>query len=59
MADKNGQVGEPSPEKYRIESLPGFDAVPRDMQDALENRSAMRAVRDIAAAKSGQRDNSV
>ena len=36
MAEKNGQVGEPSPEKFRIESLPGFDAVPRDMQDALE-----------------------
>jgi Protein of unknown function (DUF2971) len=36
MADKNGGVGEPSQKTYRIQSLPGFDAVPRDMQDALE-----------------------
>src|SRR5215469_18538951 len=36
MSEKNEEPGKPSPERFRIESLPGFDAVPRDMQDALE-----------------------
>jgi hypothetical protein len=36
MGDENERVDEHSSEKYRIESLPGFDLVPRDMQEALE-----------------------
>ena len=36
MADENGRADEHSSEKYRIDSLPGFDLVPRDMRDALE-----------------------
>lgn len=56
MADRNGQVGEPSPERYRIESLPGFDAVPRDMQDALEefNDEAAEIVHSFLATLESQ-----
>jgi hypothetical protein len=42
MSEKTEQAGKPSPENYRMESLPGFDAVPRDMQDALERFKTMR-----------------
>ena len=52
MADKNGEVGEPSQKTYRIQSLPGFDAVPQDMQDALErfNEDATEIVHSFLAA---------
>ena len=36
MTDKNGRIDEPSTEPYNLEPLPGFDRVPRDMQDALK-----------------------
>jgi hypothetical protein len=56
MSEKNKQSGEPSPEKYRIESLPGFDAVPRDMQDALErfNDDAQEIVHSFLATLESQ-----
>jgi hypothetical protein len=56
MADKNRQVKEPSSEKYRMKSLPGFDAVPRDMQDALEkfNDDAAEIVRSFLATLESQ-----
>lgn len=56
MADKNGHVGEPSSKTYRIQSLPGFDAVPRDMQDALErfNEDAAEIVQSFLATLESQ-----
>lgn len=36
MTDKDGREDQPFAEKYNLERLPGFDLVPRDMQDALE-----------------------
>ena len=40
MTDKDGQVNQPFTEKYRLRRLPGFDQVPRDMQDELEKFNA-------------------
>lgn len=56
MSEKNKQAGKPSPEKYRIESLPGFDAVPGDMQDALErfNDDAQEIVHSFLATVESQ-----
>ena len=36
MADKHGRLDQPFSEKDSSERLPGFDLVPRDMQEALE-----------------------
>lgn len=36
MSPRDGQDDQPLAEKYNLERLPGFDAVPPDMQDALE-----------------------
>jgi hypothetical protein len=51
MSEKNEGAGKLSPERYRMESLPGFDAVPRDMQDALErfNDDAQEIVHSFLA----------
>lgn len=56
MADKNGEVGEPTQKTYRMQSLPGFDAVPRDMQEALErfNEEAAEIVQSCLAALESQ-----
>lgn len=51
MSEKNEEAGKPSPERFRMESLQGFDAVPRDMQDALErfNDDAQEIVHSFLA----------
>ena len=51
MSEKNKDEGKPSPEKFRMESLPGFDAVPRAMQDALArfNEEAEKIVHSFLA----------
>jgi hypothetical protein len=56
MSEKNKHEGKPSPEKYRMESLPGFDTVPRDMQDALErfNDDAQEIVHTFLATFESQ-----
>jgi Protein of unknown function (DUF2971) len=56
MSEKNEQSAKPSPEKYRIESLPGFDAVPRDMRDAVErfNDDAQEIVQSFLATLESQ-----
>lgn len=56
MSEIIKQAGKPSPERYRIESLPGFDAVPLDMQDALErfNDDAQEIVHSFLATVNSQ-----
>src|SRR6266446_6681063 len=56
MSEKNKEVGKSSPERYRMEHLPGFDAVPRDMQDALErfNDDAQEIVHSFLATLESQ-----
>lgn len=56
MTEKSGEVGEPSQKTYRMQNLPGFDAVPRDMQDALEkfNDDAAEIVQSLLATLESQ-----